>query len=256
MSEIITAMVLAAGKGTRLRPLTDTTPKPLVNIAGKPALMRTLDHLLEAGIQRVVINTHYLAPMVEDAVRTYVAKRSRDGQPNFREYHFSREETLLETGGGIKKALPLLGDEPFLVVNSDAVWREDPMQGGKPLLKPLMAAFNPAMHDALLTVIPVGRVDTRTVSHGDFALNPVTGVLTRPDDVSLRNVVYSGVHITKPALPMSVEEEAFSLNIPWDAAIAKGRLHGWVYNARWIEMNTMEGLEGLRAMFASPSLGG
>lgn len=242
-------MVLAAGKGSRLRPLTDTTPKPLVNVAGKPVLLRTLDALHAAGIQRVVINVHHLGQMIETAVKAHAVGMSRKEGGYFKEIHFSVEDTLLETGGGVKKALPLLGESPFLVVNSDAVWNEDTMTGGRPLLKPLMAAFNPKAHDALLAVVPQARAERR-VDHGDFFYNPLNNVLTRPDDFALRNVMYAGIHVTTPALVMSEAAEAFSLNVVWDNVIGKNRLHGWVYDARWIEMDTLEGLEKLRAVMS------
>lgn len=246
---LVTAMVLAAGKGSRLRPLTDTTPKPLINVAGRPVLLRTLDYLQAVGIQRVVINTHYLGQMVEDTVSQYIRQKRAAGEETFREVHFSREEMLLETGGGLKKALPLLGDKPFLVVNSDAVWNEYPSQGGKPLLKPFMEAFNPALHDCLLAVVPQSRT-VRAVDHGDFYINPVTSVITRPADFAARNVMYTGLQIMSPALVMSEPAEVFSNNVLWDKIIPQNRLHGWVYDAPWVEMDTVEGLEKLRAMFA------
>ncbi|TKW61983.1 MAG: nucleotidyltransferase family protein [Blastochloris viridis] len=236
-TRIHTAMVLAAGMGSRLRPLTDTMPKPLINVGGKPAILRTLEMLAAAGITHVVINTHYLAHMLETAVRA--------GAPAGMTIHFSYEEELLETGGGIKKALPLLGEDPILVVNSDAVWLDDV----KPLLKPLMAAFDGDKHDALLAV--VSKKETKDfLPLGDFKLDKKTKELGRVPPRDKWDVVYAGVHVTKPGLFMGIAETKFSLNLVWDDLRATKRLHGWLYTGGWRETGTHQGLELARAFVA------
>ena len=239
--QIKTAMVLAAGVGSRLKPLTDSMPKPLVNVGGRPIILRTLQMLADAGIERVVINTHYFAPMLETAVKAAI--------PVGMTVHFSYEDELLETGGGIKKALPLLGDDPFLTVNSDAVW----LDGMKPMLKPLMAAFDTAKHDVLLAVVPT------TETHefqplGDFKFTKKTGakagLLSRTGTRESWNVVYAGVSISKPGLFMNIPEVKFSQNIIWMDLAAAKRLHGWVYGGRWREIGSHHGLELARALVA------
>lgn len=232
---IKTAMVLAAGFGTRLRPLTDNTPKPLINVGGKPLILRTLEMLAEAGIEHVVINTHYLGTMVEMAVKA--------ATPVGMTVRFSHEPELLETGGGIKKALPLLGDAPFLVVNSDAVWLDD----AKPLLKPLMAAFDAEKHDVLLAVVPTKETqDFQPL--GDFVFNKKTKVLSRKGPREKWDVVYTGVHITKPGVVMHEASEKFSLNVVWEPLREAGRMHGWLYTGRWREIGSHQGLELARAL--------
>ncbi len=234
---IHTAMVLAAGLGSRLRPLTDTMPKPLINVGGKPAILRTLDMLAAAGITHVVINTHHFAHMLETAVRA--------GAPRGMTIHFSFEDEPLETGGGLKKALPLLGDDPILVVNSDAVWLDEV----KPLLKPLINAFDGEAHDALLAV--VSKKETKDfLPLGDFKFDKKTKQLNRVPPRDKWDVVYAGVHVTKPGLFMGIAETKFSLNVVWDDLRAVHRLHGWLYTGGWRETGTHRGLELARAFVA------
>lgn len=232
---ITTAMVLAAGVGSRLRPLTDTIPKPLINVGGKPVIIRILNMLAEAGIERVVINTHYLAHMLETAVKGAI--------PAGMTVHFSFEEELLETGGGIKKALQYLGENPFLVVNSDAVWLDDE----RPLLKPLMAAFDGEKHDVLLAVVPT--TETKDfLPLGDFKFDKKTARLSRKGLRETWDVVYAGVHVTKPAVVMGETLDKFSLNVVWEEIRESGRLHGWFYKGAWREIGTHQGLERARAL--------
>ena len=241
-SQIIkTAMVLAAGMGTRLRPLTDTMPKPLVNVGGKPVILRTLQMLADAGIERVVINTHYFAPMVESAVKA--------ATPLGMTVHFSYEPELLDTGGGIRKALPLLGDDPFLTVNSDAVWLDDV----KPLLKPFMAAFDATKHDVLLSVVPT--TETKDFQPlGDFKFvkrqSQKVGQLTRTGERENWNVVFAGLSICKPGLFMNIPLAKFSQNIIWTELAEAKRLYGWCYTGRWREIGSHRGLELARALVA------
>lgn len=239
MSNIHTAMVLAAGMGTRLRPLTDNMPKPLINIGGMPIIIRILNMLSAAGITQVVINTHYLAHMLEEAVRA--------ATPVGMTVRFSYEPELLETGGGIKKALPLLGEEPILVVNSDAVWLDDV----QPLIQPLIAAFDGERHDALMAVVPLDEV-RHFMPMGDFHLNLQNQELSRDGARDEWNVVFAGVHVLKPQLVLHEASEKFSLNVIWEALRARGRLHGWLYKGEWREIGSHQGLEMARALVAGP----
>lgn len=234
-TKIHTAMVLAAGFGTRLRPLTDTMPKPLINVGGKPIIIRTLEILAEAGIERAVINTHYFAPMLEQAVKA--------ATPQGMTVHFSYEPDLLDTGGGIKKALPLLGEDPFLTVNSDAVWLDDVA----PMLKPMMAAFDPAKHDVLLSVVPTSETkDFQPL--GDFKFDKKTAQLSRTGKREGWNVVFAGVTICKPGMFMNIPQEKFSQNIIWMDLAEQKRLYGWIYKGHWREIGSHQGLEMARAL--------
>lgn len=232
---IHTAMILAAGMGTRLRPLTDEMPKPLINVGGKPIVFRILDAVRAAGIKRVVINTHYLGSMLEKAVREHDFGM---------QVHFSREEELLETGGGMKKALPLLGDHPFLVVNSDAVWLDESVS----LLRPLMAGFDVVQHDVLMAVVPTSATEGFRTEAGDFKLDVTTHKLKRPKDRAKADVVYMGVHVTHPAFVAKGPEGKFSLVKPWQEAEAAGRLHGHLYKGLWVDMGSPVGLEHARML--------
>lgn len=234
---IHSAMILAAGMGSRLRPLTDDVPKPLINVGGQPVILRALASLKMAGIKRVVINTHYLGSMVERTVKA---------NPMGLTIHFSREETLLETGGGIKKALPFLGEKPFLVVNSDAVWDE----ARHPLLNDLMGSFNIKKHDVLMSVVPTKTTEDFRPEGGDFAFDKRTKKLKRPKTRAETDVVYTGIHVTHPAFIAFEPAEKFSLVMPWKIAESEGRLHGCLYKHAWVDMGTHTGLEYARQLAA------
>jgi MurNAc alpha-1-phosphate uridylyltransferase len=239
------AMLLAAGLGSRLRPLTDATPKPLINVGGTPVILRSLVAIHRAGVQRVVINTHYHARMVEDTVRAHAPTLCPGLQ-----VLFSREETLLETGGGIKKALPLLGENPFLVVNADAVWLEETT----PILHTLITEFNAKKHDVLMGVVPTKNTREFRPEGGDLTFNPRTKHLTFPANVQDRlthaDAVYMGIHITHPAFIAFEQAERFSLSQPWREAAAQGRLHGHMYKAAWVDMGTHTGLAIARRLLS------
>ena len=234
------AMVFAAGRGMRLRPLTLTKPKPLVPVDGKPVLMRTLEHLAKAGVVEVVINIQYLGDKLEEAV--YLAQM--DGQFPELTIHFSYEPELLETGGGLKKALPLLGEGPFLLVNSDAVWLEDQ----NPLLPKIVEAFDPETMEDLLAVVP-----TKTAAAfretGDFELE--SGTLQFTADKENAPYIYAGIQVATPKLVEGIEDEKFSLTVPWRNLAAKGKLHGFVYDGPWAEMGTHEGLTAANNLLAN-----
>lgn len=228
-----TAMVLAAGLGTRLRPITDHTPKPLVSVAGRTLLDRCLDRLAEAGVTRAVVNIHWLGQHIRDhlAARRDIVITISD-----------ERDLLLETGGGIAKALPLLGDAPFFAVNADLIWRDE----GEASLKRLAAAFEPTKMDALLLLQP----RERAIGHdgpGDFDLDE-DGRLIRRGGNPTASYVYTGVQIMQPSLLADSPAGAFSLNIPYDRSIAAGRLYGLVHRGDWMDVGTHGGLAKAEAL--------
>jgi len=222
------AMVLAAGLGTRLRPITDNLPKPLVEVAGRAILDRVLDALLDAGVARCVVNTHYLAPMIE----AHLAGRVAPGA------ELSHEEVLLDTGGAVARALPSLGARPFFVINADILWQEGP--GGAALAR-LAAKFDAGAMDALLLLVP----RERSVGYdgpGDF-ISDDQGRLKRRGTAAAAPYVFTGLQILNPRLFGGCAEGAFSLNILYDRAIASGRLFGLEHSGRWFHIGTPAGLE-------------
>jgi MurNAc alpha-1-phosphate uridylyltransferase len=233
-------MVLAAGLGLRMRPLTDTTPKPLIPVAGRCMLDRALDQLTRAGVTRRVVNTHYLADRVAEHLRD---RASDEGAAA--EIAVSHEPDLLDTGGGVAKALPLLGAAPFFVINGDILWRD----GAEPALHRLAAAWNDGAMDALLLVHP-RQSAIGYDGPGDFELAG-SGVLARRGGATAP-FVFTGVQILSPRLFEGAPAGAFSLNILYDRAAACGRLHGLAHTGQWFHIGTPDGLrlaeERLRAI--------
>lgn len=227
MSRPTTAMVLAAGLGKRMRPLTDTTPKPMVRLGGRPLLDHVLDRLAEAGITRAVVNVHYLADQIEQ----HLSGRTRPHVTISDE-----RDRVLDTGGGIKRALPLLGAEPFVVHNSDSVW----LEGSHANLPALLDAWDEARMDSLLLVA----ARTRSLGYegaGDFLLH-ADGRLERRRDDAPAPLVFTGASILHPRLLDGIGDDIFSLNRAWDRAIASGRLHGIVLDGFWMHVGTPEAL--------------
>lgn len=224
------AMVLAAGFGTRMRHLTQFKPKPLIEVGGTPMIDRVLDHLDVAGVGQAVVNLHYFA----DQMRAHLQRRD---SPRIT---FSLEEPeILETGGGIVQALPLLGPRPFLAVNSDAVWA-----GPNPML-PLFNAWDPERMDALLLCVPKAMACGYTRA-GDFFLEG--GRIRRRGDAPAAPYVYTGVQIIKPDCFAGFAAEKFSLNVVWNRLIAERRgIHGLVYGGNWCDVGTPEGIEEAEA---------
>ena len=221
------AMTLAAGFGTRMRHLTQHRPKPLIEVAGRTMIDRALDHLVVAGVPNAVVNLHHFG----DQIRTHLDPR-RDIRLSFS----VEEPDILETGGGIVQALPLLGDGAFLVMNSDAIWC-----GPNPML-PLMSAWDPERMDALLLCVPKQRARgyTRT---GDFFLEGDGQPLHRRGEAASAPHVYTGVQVIKPDCFDGLKPEKFSLNIVWNRLIAEGRgIHGLTYDGDWCDVGTPEGI--------------
>ncbi len=218
-----TAMVLAAGFGQRMRPLTDKMPKPLVKVAGKPLLDHVLDRLVDAGVTRAVVNVHYLAEQIE----RHLAGRVRP------QITISDERgLLLDTGGGVVKALPLLGDAPFFHINSDTIW----IDGVQPNLTRLAQHFDAATMDGLLLLAP-GAGSIGYDGRGDFTMAADGRLRARPErDVA--PFVYAGAAILSPRLFDGAPQGAFSLTTLFTRAIAAGRLHGLRLEGLWMHVGT------------------
>lgn len=220
-----TAMLMAAGLGKRMRPLTATMPKPLVRVAGRPLIDRALDRLEEAGVARAVVNVHYLA----DAIEAHLGARQR--QPAIA---FSDErEHLLETGGGMVKAATdgLLAD-PFFACNADSVWLDGPRNA----FADLTARWDPERMDALLLVVTHARAYNFDGS-GDFYMDG-SGQLKRKLPGRIAPFIYTGIQLVSQRLLRDAPEGKFSTNILWDRAIAEGRLFGVAFTGQWYEVGT------------------
>lgn len=215
-----TAMVLSAGLGKRMRPLTATQPKPLVRVAGKPLIDHVLERLEGAGVTKAVVNVHYLA----DALEAHLAERK---SPSIT---FSDErELLLETGGGMKKALPLLPD-PFFAVNADNIWLEGPFDA----FQELSEAWDPKRMDALLLLVPhTGAHNYR--GKGDFQMDAY-GLISRRRSGRIAPFIYSGIQLVSHRLLRDAPDGPFSTNILWSRAIEEGRLHGLQFAGDWFEV--------------------
>jgi MurNAc alpha-1-phosphate uridylyltransferase len=230
--QIKRAMVMAAGKGTRMRPLTDTMPKPLVPFMGRPLIDHVLNRLDEAGIEEVIVNTHHFADMLE----AHLAPRRHP-----RIILSDERAQLLDTGGGTRHALPLLGDEPIITFNSDSVWTE---QGGN-ALRTLMDAFDPVRMDALLMLAEVKRT-IGFVGRGDFDMDEAGRLIRRKPD-STAPFMFAGVQIIKPALFADGPDGPFSTNLIWDRLLAQGRLYGHCMQGTWMHVGTPEDLHRAEA---------
>ena len=219
------AMILAAGLGTRMRPLTDDTAKPMLELQGRPLLDHALDRLAEAGVEQAVVNTHWQAETVE----THLAARTAPPR-----IAILREETLRNTGGAVAAALAggLLGDAPFFVVNGDAFWLDGPILALSRLTSSL--AFEDA--DAVL-LLHRGAQVVGDVGAGDFALDD-WGVPRRPHENEQVPYIFAGVQILSPSLFQDAPASPFSLNEIWDRAIAAGRLRAIVHDGLWFHLST------------------
>lgn len=230
------AMVLAAGLGQRMRPITDSLPKPLVRIGGKTMLDHALDRLAEAGVEEAVINVHYLA----DQIEAHVA-----GRESPRVTISDERALLLETGGGVKKALPLLGREPFFHVNSDSLWSED----GWSNIAAVARVWDPARMDMLL-MLAEREGSVGFDGAGDF-FRDEAGRLARRGKAPSAPYVYAGVAIIKPALFADTPEGPFSLNLLFDRCIAAGTLFGTVLRGQWLHVGTPDAIAPAEAAFAA-----
>lgn len=232
MSAPAQAIVLAAGMGARMRPLTDSLPKPLVPLGGKALIDHVLDRLIQAGVTRAAVNVHYKADMLE----AHLAGRTRP------EILISDErERVLDTGGGAVRAGRLLGRGSYFIHNSDSVW----LEGAVPALERMIAAWDETAMDALLLLAPVERT-LGYAGRGDFAMD-AKGRLARRGAAERAPFVFAGVSIAHPRLLEGRAEEPFSLNAPWDGAMEAGRLHGLRHEGLWMHVGDPHALAAAEA---------
>ncbi|MDI1294719.1 MAG: nucleotidyltransferase family protein [bacterium] len=231
---IDTAMLMAAGLGKRMRPLTATRPKPLVKVAGQPLMDHALDRLAAGGITKVVVNVHYLA----DTVEAHLRARKGDTQ-----FMISDERAkLLETGGGLIHAKALLGDQPFFCANSDNLWVDGPTE----TLGMMQRIWDPARMDALLLLVPLARANCHS-GPGDFHMD-AAGRLTRRKPSHVAPFVFTGVQILSPSLLVDPPADIFSTNIFWNRAIESGRLYGVSHQGLWFDVGTPQAIPVVEQM--------
>ncbi len=224
-------MVLAAGQGRRMRPLSETAPKSLLPVGGIATIDRVLDHLARADVDEAVVNLHHLG----DRIRTHLAKRTSPALA------FSDEsELLLDSGGGVRRALDSLGGAPFYVVNAVSLW----LDGGRPALHRLAHRFEAREMGALLLLHPVANA-VGYDGEGDFHLLP-DGRLRRRGPGEAAAHVFIGAQILRPEIFVRAPEGPFSLNLLYDRAAAAGRLYGLEHDGRWMNLKTPENLEAAR----------
>ena len=220
------AMLLAAGKGVRLRPITETVPKPLVEVGGRALIDWSLDRFADAGVKEAVVNLHYLGAMIEK----HLSGRTKPS------IAFCREKRLLETGGGVLAALALLGPDPFYVANADALW----LNGSTDALGRLGGAWDDGRMDGLLLLHST--VDAYGYDGmGDFNASP-DGVLSRRPEGEVAPYLFTGVQILHRRAFDGLRAGCFSLNRVYDRILAKGRLFGIVHDGEWFHIGTPRGL--------------
>jgi MurNAc alpha-1-phosphate uridylyltransferase len=236
---ITQAMVLAAGLGTRLRPITDTIPKPLVRVAGKPMIDYALDALADAGVQKAVVNVHHFADQMEAHLARY---------PRLDVYVSDERRQLMNSGGGLAKGIKLLDPGPLFVMNSDLFWVGE-KSGEATNLQRLADYFDPARMDMALLCVPL----QRTTGHNgkkDFQLDS-SGRLERYRDGE-QPLVYAGAIAMHSSLFDDAPADAFNLNLYFDKAIDRARLYGLVLNAHWLTVGTPEALVEAEEMLSRP----
>lgn len=220
------AMMLAAGLGTRMRPLTLNCPKPLIKVAGRSLLDRGVDALQRAGVSEVVVNKHYLA----DQIDSWASNRATP--------HIivqDEVELILDTGGGVAKALPHLGSDPFFVLNSDSFWVDGPV----PALQRMREAWNDTAMDCLLLLARKDR-STGFDGPGDFDMDEAGRLARRSGETA--DHVYAGAYLVHPRLFGDAPEGPFSMNQLWNQALAEGRLHGLVHDGWWLHVGTPDAI--------------
>ena len=222
-------MILSAGLGTRMRPLTLHTPKPLLGVAGRSLLDRALDRLAAAGVSQVAVNGHWLAPRIEAACRARAHPRCI----------YLHEPRLLDSGGGIANALAkrAIGPGPFFVVNGDSLW----LDGAEPALHRLARAFDPRAMDAMLLLLPTAAA-TGYAGRGDFSLDEA-GRLAWPEDEAGAPFVYIGVQVLHPRAFERFGQGAYGLREVWQVAIEDGRAFGLCHDGAWFHLSTPADLD-------------
>ena len=229
---IDTAMILAAGRGERMRPLTDTMPKPLIPVAGRSMLERAIDRLSAHGVSNIVVNAHYLGQQIADRLNGRV--------------RIIHEERLLETGGSVKNALPLLGKGPFFVLNGDTLWRDGP----HPMLARLQENWDPARMDALLLLHPIHKVIGREpTDRGDYFVE-LGGRVRHRGIAALAPYVFASVSVCDARLFRDSPDGPFSLLRLWNRAEAAMRLFGMIHDGDWFHIGTPEALAAAERVLA------
>lgn len=238
-----TAMLLAAGLGTRMRPLTEHMPKPLLELAGRSLMDHAFDRLLAVGVDSVVVNAHWRAELIA----AHLAARKAAGlKPRT---ILMQEDRLLDTGGSVRAAVPHLGPDPFFVVNGDAYWVDGPRRA----LARLAAAFDPAELDGVLLVHRGFQVRA-DVGFGDFAVDK-WGRPTRRGERQVVPYIYAGVQLVSPALLEGMPDAPFSMNRAWDRAMAAGRLKVVVHDGLWFHLSTPDDLRDAEHFLHAPAYG-
>ncbi len=232
-----TAMVMAAGLGKRMRPLTATRPKPLVDVAGKPLIDHVFDRLRTAGVRRAIVNVHYFGDQLEAHLRARVKDI---------ELVISDErKQLMETGGGIVQARDLIGDKPFVCVNSDNLWVDGPADA----IRQLAAQWDDDRMDALLLVVPLARAYGHG-GNGDFKVDPFGRITERRKPGRMAPFVYTGVQILSPRVIRDWPEGPFSTNLFWTRAMEEGRLWAVVHQGLWFDIGTPPAIAAAEAVLA------
>lgn len=223
-----TAMVMAAGKGTRMMPLTADRPKPLIEVGGVALLDHVLDHLRGAGVANVVINAHYRAEQVE----RHMSERAADFDVRISD----ERDLLLDTGGGLVRALPIIGDDPFICVNADNWWTDK----GQNAFVRLMQAWDDDEMDVLMLLVPFAEANN-TQGRGDFDMKS-DGRLSRRAPDADGAFVWTGIQMLSKRLITDPPSDVFSTNVFWDRAIAKGRCFGLVHEGLWFDVGYPEAI--------------
>ena len=222
VKHVNTAMIMAAGKGTRMMPLTADRPKPLVEVGGVALLDHVLDHLRDAGVGKIVVNAHYLA----DQVEAHLAAHATDFDVSISD----ERELLRDTGGGLVQALPMISDDPFICVNADNWWTND----GQNAISRLMAHWDAARMDVLMLLVPLATA-YNSQGIGDFNMD-ADGRLSRRVGDAPAPYVWTGIQLLSKKLIMDPPSDVFSTNVFWDRAIAEGRCMGLVHEGMWFDV--------------------
>lgn len=221
-----TAMVMAAGMGKRMRPLTATMPKPMVRVAGKPLIDHALDRLAESGVSRAVVNVHYLADALEAHIKIRAVPKVEISD---------ERDALLETGGGLIKAQDMLPDQ-FFCLNADNIW----LDGPKSAFHDLSSRWDPDKMDALLLLVSHARAENFN-GKGDFHMDAL-GRLTRRKSGRIAPFIYTGIQLLSKRLLRDAPEGKFSTNILWNRAMDEGRLYGISFTGLWFEVGTPDAI--------------
>lgn len=226
--EIRKAMVLAGGRGERMQPLTNDRPKPLVEVGGRALIDRAIDHLLAAGVDEIVVNVHYMADMLEAHLKARSGPRIEISD---------ERDQLLDTGGGVKRALPMLGSEPFFVVNSDALWIEEP--GAKSNIASMMEAYDAEGSDYLMLVTETQRA-TGYTGQGDFDMDEKANLAWRQKD-QFGPFMFAGVQIMNEKLFDNAPDDPFSNSWVWNnVLIPQHRFVGYMLTGSWLHASSAE----------------